>query len=116
MRASPAAFAILACLALSAQAEEVEHPAYKSWARHPIGTTISTRSVTESPGGKLTTTTTYTLKALKADKAVLEIRRVSDATGSLQGGPPVLHEQQRMFPVLPGVKKEQIGKPSNALD
>lgn len=114
MRAGLAAFAVFACLAPSARAEEVEHPAYKSWARHPVGTTISTRSVTESPAGKLTTTTTYKLLALKSDKAVLEIRRVSDATGSLEGGPPQIYEQPRMFPLLPGVKKEQIGKPSNA--
>src|SRR5262245_16096448 len=115
MRASLLALLAVASLAGVAPAEEVEHPAYASWARHPVGTTVATRSVSVTPTAKLTTTTSYKLVALEADKAVLETRRVSDATGTLVEGRPDRFEQRRMFPLLPGVKREQIGKPANAL-
>lgn len=111
-----AALALLACLAPPAFSEEVEHPAYKSWARHPIGTAVAVRSVSVNPRSRLTTTTTYKLLALKPDAAVLETRRVSDATGKVVEGLPDKYEQRRMFPLLDGVKREQIGTPTGAID
>jgi hypothetical protein len=114
MRTTVAALAALAALASPATAEEVEHPAYKSWARHPIGTYVTIRSVTTSLGSALTTTTTYKLLELKADKAVLQVRKVSDATGTTVESPTSSYDQQRMFPLFPGVKKEDVGKPANA--
>ena len=106
--------ALLLMAASSGAAAEVEHPAYKSWSRYPVGTTITVRSVTESPNSKLTTTTTYKLLELKPDMAVLETRVVSDATGRVVENRPERLEQQRMFPLFPGVKPEDIGKPRNA--
>lgn len=97
-----------------AGAAEVEHPAYKSWAQYPVGTTIAVRSITESPNSKLTTTTTYKLLELKPTMAVLETRVVSDATGRVVENRPERLEQAKMFPLFPGVKAEDIGKPRNA--
>src|SRR5262249_7444475 len=113
--AAPSLVIALACsltLTPVAPAEEVEHPAFKSWARHPIGTSVTTRTVTTSLGRTITTTTTYKLLEVRADKAVLETRTVSDATGTTVEGLPSKYDQQRMFPVFPGVKKEDIGKPT----
>lgn len=98
-------------LAWSASAEEVEHPTYKSWAGHPLGTSVTIRTLTANPASTLTTTTTTTLRALKPDRVVLEIRRVSDATGTKVEHALETYDQRRMFPLLPGVKKEDIGKP-----
>lgn len=108
-------FSTLNGLAARSNAEEVEHPAFKSWAAHPVGTSIAIRSVTSCPASRLTTTTTYKLLELKEDRAILETRKVSDATGQLSEGLPDKMEQRRKFPLLPGVKKEQIGKPLNPI-
>jgi hypothetical protein len=115
MRPTLAALAILAAAALAATAEEVEHPTYKSWARHPIGTSVTVRTVTACPTSTITTTTTTTLLELGEKKAVLGTRRVSDATGTLVEGRPEKQDQARMFPLFPGVKKEDIGKPYKAI-
>lgn len=106
---------VSAWMVAPAAAAEVEHPAFRSWARHPIGTTIAVRSVTESPASRLTTTTTTKLLEIKPDGAVLETQVTSDATGKLVTNQPDRLEQRKMFPVLPGVKPENIGKPSKAL-
>src|SRR5262249_40334962 len=68
-----------------------------------------------NPVSTITTTTTYKLLELKKDKAVLEVRKVSDATGARVESPPGTYDQQRMFPLFPGVKKEDIGRPTNAV-
>src|SRR5262249_22934765 len=97
-------------------AEEVEHPAFASWARHPVGTAVVIRAVTETNGRRTTTsTTTSTLVELKKDAAGTENRKVSDATVSVVESPPDRYEQAKMFPILKGMKKEDIGKPLNAV-
>lgn len=111
-----ASLAVASLFTLSSSAEEVEHPAYKSWVRHPIGTTVATRSRTVNSASTLTTTTTTTLVELKPDAAILETRRVSDATGRVVEGLPDRYEQRKMFPLLPGVKREEIGRPSKAVE
>ncbi|MFO0950646.1 MAG: hypothetical protein U0835_05730 [Isosphaeraceae bacterium] len=45
---------------------------------------------------------------------ILEIKRVSDATGQTTEGLPERTEQKRMFPLFPGVKKEDVGNPTDA--
>lgn len=112
---APAITALVAAVALApAAAEEVDHPAYTSWAKHPIGTSITMRSSTASANSTLTTTTTTKLVALKPDVATLESVKVSDATGTTVVGRPEIYEQRRPFPLFGGVKKEDIGKPSGA--
>ncbi len=107
---------ILAAMALSTvDAEEVEHPIYRSWARHPVGTAVTHKSVTTTDGPTIVTTTTTTLVELSAAKAVLETTTISNATGDTVEGPPLRYNQKRMFPLFPGVKKEDIGKPSGAI-
>ncbi len=99
----------------TAAAEEVDHPAYTSWARVPAGTRIVMRSRTESKASVLTTTTTTTLRAVLPDLARLEVRRVSDATGSVIESAPEEYLLRRPFPLFGGVKKEDVGKPPGAI-
>lgn len=106
---------LVATLHAPVLAEDVEHPAYLSWARHPVGTTITMKSVTTSKGAPIETTTRTTLVALTPKSAVLEIKVVSNATGQVDEARPQRYEQKRMFPLFPGVKKEDVGKPSNAI-
>ncbi|WP_165070739.1 hypothetical protein [Paludisphaera rhizosphaerae] len=107
--------AALVAVAPTANAENVDHPTYLSWAKQPLGTRVVTRSRSESKGGVLTTTTTTTLKAVKPEKVVLETLKVSDATGSLVESPPERRDQYRLFPLIGKMRKEDVGKPTDAL-
>jgi hypothetical protein len=104
----------ISALTSFAMGEEVEHPVYKSWAKHPIGTTITTKAVTNTQGQINTTSITSTLVKLTDDIATVEAVMTSDATGKTMVSPAQVYEHRRMFPLFPGVKKEDIGKPIGA--
>lgn len=111
---------LLALLAASAvapgaSAESIDSPIYLSWARHKVGTTITHVSVTEARGQKIRTTTAYKLLELTDAKAVIETIVVSDATGAEVEQSPTTAQIKREFFLLPGVKKEDIGKPQGVL-
>jgi hypothetical protein len=96
----------------TARAEEVESPQYASWARHPVGTTVRLRTVTEAAGARsIETTASYRLVKTTADAVVVEMKVVSDAPGSEPEGTSQELTIRRLFPLFPGVKKEDIGKP-----
>lgn len=100
-------------------AEEVEHPIYRSWAKYPVGTSITTKSVTkgvtrEGVEATITTTVKTTLAQVDDQKIVLEKLATSDATGVMTDSPVQTYEQRRMFPLLPGIKAEDVGKPLKA--
>lgn len=95
----------------TATAEEVEHPIYRSWAKHPIGTTITLRSVTISGGHTIVTTNRTRLVKLTASAAELETTMTSDGTGKVVESPPQTYSQRRMFPLFAGMTKDDIGKP-----
>jgi len=112
-----AALALLATLALApdAGAEEVINPIYKSWAGHKPGTTITMKTTTPTAQGRIEVTVRYKLIKLEPSKAVIESVTTSDTSGKAVESPPERFEIRRMFPLLPGVKKEQVGKPSGAV-
>ncbi len=111
---SVAAFLVVS-LASLAQGEEVEHPIYRSWARHKVGTSITVRSTTSGDGLDVETTLKHTLVELTDTKVVIETVMTSNSTGSQIDSSPSKYTYSRMFPLLPGVKKEDIGKPSNKI-
>lgn len=113
MRLAAAAAFLLAFAPMPSLAENVEHPIYKSWARHPVGTTITMRSLTDSPGSRITTTTTYRLMEVRPDRVILEVRKSSDATGTKVEYVPETQVEKRHFPLFPGVRKEDVGNPSD---
>ncbi|WP_165226689.1 hypothetical protein [Aquisphaera insulae] len=110
------ALALSLSLSAPAVAENVDHPAYRSWSKHPVGTTIVVRSRTEGKVRTLTTTTTSTLQAIKPDQVTLDVVRESDATDSLIKSPPETQSIFRVFPLLGKTKKEDVGKPTDAIE
>ena len=92
--------------------ETVESPIYKSWARARVGTVVTVKSVTVMKGSTIEGTMRYKLVALGPDKATVEM------TVSSRGveNPPQTLEYRRDFPLFPGMKKEDIGKPVGATE
>jgi len=106
-----AALLALCAPAFAAAAEEVEHPAYRSWARFPVGTSVTLKSVTTTQGVTNVTTNRTSLVKLTDREAVLETVMTSDATGRVVVSPAQTYVQRRMFPLFAGVKREDVGKP-----
>ncbi|MDX2036788.1 MAG: hypothetical protein SFX72_09055 [Isosphaeraceae bacterium] len=104
-----ALFLLMSCS--TTQGEEVEFPTYTSWASRPIGTTVTIRSKSVGPVRTVTSSITSKLLEVGPEKLVIENVRTSDATGETQTSYPERLEIRRKFPLFPGVKKEDIGKP-----
>jgi len=102
----------------NAAAQTVDSPQYLSWSRAGRGASITLRSTTRLSNDPtpVTSTMTYTLIELTPDKAVLEMVAVSDATGKQVENPPQEIVIRRAFPLLPGIKPEDVGKPRNAIE
>jgi hypothetical protein len=115
-RALIPAFAALLVATATAPAEEVESPIYRSWAKHEVGTVVKYRSVTSSKGRDVESIIAYRLTARDDKKVVVEMVVTSDATGKKVESDPQSFTTRRMFPLLPGVKKEDIGKPRGATE
>ena len=99
--------AALVVAAATPAAETVDGPVYKSWAKSKVGTAVTIKSVTVMKGVRVDSTLRYELVELTPEKAVV------DTVVTTQGvaGRPLRAEHRRAFPLLPGVKKEDIGKP-----
>ncbi len=107
---------VLTLAAMSTVAfDEIESPLYKSWALFPVGTTIKTRTLTERGDLRTETATTSRLIEKTTDKVVIESVVVSNATGQSVENPPQRFEYRRRFPLLPGVKKEDVGTPKGVI-
>ncbi len=119
MRRPTCLLALLAAVTVAApastRAEEVENPTYRSWAQVPPGTKVTVRAITESDGSRTETTTTYTLVEINPKNALVDMTVVSNATGTTVTNSPQRLEYRRMFPLLAGMKREQIGKPSGVV-
>jgi len=109
-------FPIVLLTAASAQSEGVESPIYRSWSKHKVGTVVVVREVTEARnGGRVTTTHRRTLRELDESRAVVEEVIETDSSGEAVKGEAQEHTIRRAFPLLPGVKKEEVGRPRGAL-
>jgi hypothetical protein len=93
-------------------AETVESPIYKSWARTKVGTVVTIKSVTVMKGSTLESSMRYKLVALSAEKATVEMVLSSRGVAN----PPQKLEYRRDFPLFPGMKREDIGKPVGATE
>ena len=93
-------------------AETVESPIYKSWARTKVGTVVTVKSVTRMKGDTIESSIRYTLVALSPEMATLE---AVASSGGVESSPRKL-EYRRDFPLFPGLKKEDIGKPDGATE
>src|SRR5262245_20661655 len=53
--------------------ERVENPRYRQWSAHKPGTTVVVREKTDTPAYKTETTSTFKLKKIDDDRAVVEV-------------------------------------------
>lgn len=107
-----AALAASSALLAPCRAEDAESPIYKSWASHKVGTSITLKTVNGSGPRAVTSLETQTLKDATPEKVVLEILVTQTADGITRQQPAKEFVYKKKFPLLPGVKKEDIGKPS----
>jgi hypothetical protein len=103
----------MVCLSGStALGQTVEAPIYTSWARFPVGTTITLRTTYESSDGKKDESTTTQRLVSKGEKEVVveQVRPADDGEEITQ-----TFKHRRLFPLLGGMKPEDVGKPRDAL-
>ena len=106
-----AATLLTALVPTASQAVEVvESPMYKSWSKAKPGTAVTVKSVTVMNGQRIESTLRYTLVDLSPQRALVEMVVTNKGVASA----PQKLEHRRDFPLLPGVKKEDIGKPPGA--
>lgn len=104
----------LALLAPAARGQMVEAPIYSSWSNFEPGTTVTLRTVTESQGSRLESTTTQKLVSIDDTQAVVEqVYRAGSGDSAEESTLKLRH--RRWFPLPPGMTKEDVGKPSNPL-
>lgn len=102
----------------AAPAQTVDSPQYLSWAKAGKGAMITMRSTTlmgDDPEPVISTMV-YTLIDLKPDKAIIEMVTETNQAGKTVTNPPQEYTIRRAFPLLPGITKEDIGRPMNALE
>ena len=92
---------------------QVEHPLYRSWAAHPVGTELVFKSKQTFKKRTKELEIRHKLVELTPDKAVVS---------RLEFDPEVNTRPQSMddtirrnFPLLPGVNPEDVGKPRDAI-
>ncbi|QDV32923.1 hypothetical protein [Tautonia plasticadhaerens] len=104
----------LALIAPAAGGQMVEAPIYSSWSEFEPGTTLTLRTVTESQGSRLESTTTQRLVSIDDSQAVVEQVHRAGAGDSAEESTLKLRHR-RWFPLPAGMTKEDIGKPINPL-
>lgn len=118
MRIPPGSALPAACLALIlpavAAAAEVDHPAYLSWARYKVGTEITIRSLLDQKGQKVHMDIRTRLIDKDATRVVIEETKTTDVSGEKVEQAPSRFTIYRKFPLIAGVKPEDVGKPPGA--
>ncbi len=112
-----AIFATLGTPALTS-AQIVDSPQYLSWAKAGKGASVTLQSTTvmgDDPT-PITSTMVYKLRELNPDKAIIDMVTTTDQTGKTVTNSPQEFTIRRAFPLLPGIKKEDIGRPNDALE
>ncbi len=106
---------LLLLTSLTAQQGQVDNPQYTSWAKAGKGAVLTMRSLTvmgDDPR-PITSTMAYTLTKLTPDQAVVEMLTETDQTGKRVKNPPQEIVIRRPFFLLPGIKKEDLGRPTD---
>lgn len=112
---------VLAPGAYAGEKETHENPMYKHWAQFKPGTFVVLEQINETADEKSVTTTTYTLKEVTAQKAVVEMKQVFQAGDERIENEPQIEEHPATYTVekteakpehqqqgeLPGYKTEK---------
>jgi hypothetical protein len=105
---------ILACAQV--RAEEVESPAYRSWAKVKPGTEVTVRTTTKSSIGMAITTTKSRLVDIDGTKAMVETwAEIKSPSGETTEIPHSTYPVRRMVPVPAGIKPEEVGRAPGAI-
>jgi hypothetical protein len=110
-RSALLAFAAFLTVAGIADAQEIVSPIYKSWAQHKVGTIVTYREVTAKDGVKVEATRTLKLAELSDVKAVIDEEEVTVVKGKPETVSSMSLTYRKMFPLLPGMKKEDADSP-----
>jgi hypothetical protein len=93
--------------------EEVENPVYSNWAVFKPGTTVSYRSITETPELKSVQEYSLTLKSVTKDKLVIErILTVVMEDGTRMDYPAMTSDNPRTYKLPKGAKRPDPAKPA----
>ena len=109
-----AAFALSLALAApvgaqGAPAGKVADPVYASWARFPVGTTVTHTNTTKSPKRRTRSdTATQTLVELTDEKVVVELAAVFEVAGGNIAAPPVRYAFPRFVAAVSGAKPGEV--------
>lgn len=98
---------------LSHAQEEVDNPVYSNWAVFKPGTTVSYRSVTETPELKSVQEYSLTLKSVSKDKLVIErVLTVVMEDGTRMDYPAMTSDNPRTYKLPKGAKRPDPAKPA----
>lgn len=95
---------------------KTENPRYLQWAKHPVGTTVTAREVSDAPMTPTTTvTTTFKLTTLTEDRAVVEVSTETKVPGGAEYPPSTTEMMFVRWVAVAGTGKEtDLGKPLGA--
>jgi len=108
--------ALLSAFASSARAETIENPNYESWAGQKIGTVVTVNIVTESGSNKSDLMMAYTLVALTAEGATVELVMTVKTNGMEFKTPARKIENPKVVEVPPGRSKDDFDKPDGLVE
>ena len=110
--------AMLVTLAVAspARAETIENPTYKTWAGQKVGTVVTLNMVTEAGANKSDATMTYTLTALTAEGATVEMVTTVKTAGMEFKTPAQKVEVKKVFELPPGRGKDHFDKPEGFVE
>ena len=100
----------------SAQAETIENPAYKTWAGQKVGTVVTLSMATEAGATKSDATMTYTLTALTAEGATVEMVTTVKTSGMEFKTPAQKVEVKKLVELPPGRGKDHFDKPEGLVE
>lgn len=109
---------LLATLAFAsvARADTIDNPNYKSWAGQKVGTVVTLNMVTEAGANKSDVMMAYTLVALTAEGATVELVMTVKTAGMEIKTPARKIENTKVVELPPGRGKDYFEKPDGLVE
>lgn len=98
------------CLAFGASALAGNNPAYDSWAKHGVGSTVKLKGSTEAAGQKTEMEITQTLTEKTDEKVVIEVKNTMTMMGNKMDAPAQKMEIPAKAPEGQGTPAEEAKK------
>lgn len=105
------ALAAVSCLAVGASLARAENnPAYDSWAKHGVGSSVKIKGTTEAAGQKTEMEVTQTLTEKTDEKVVIEVKNTMIMMGNKMDTPATKLEIPAKSPAGQGTPSEEAKK------